>query len=87
MSASAASAFAAWSASVAPPARWGITAKARSGTPRTRAATRAAFSNVSHTTVTVCTPIFSNAAASSTLPDVQDPHKPMPTTATRDFAA
>ncbi len=57
------------------------------GTPWTRAAVRAAFSNVSQAMVTVWTPRFSNAAASSRLPDVQDPHNAMPTMATCDLAA
>jgi hypothetical protein len=52
-----------------------------------RAWVRAAFSKLSQTIVTVWMPCFSRAAASSTLPDVHDPQRPMPTTATSLAAA
>ena len=48
---------------------------------------RAAFSKLSQTIVTVWIPRFSSAAASSTLPDVHDPQRPMPTTAALAAAA
>jgi hypothetical protein len=80
-------AFACCSAAPSLPLRWVITAILMSGTFCTRAATRAARSNVSHTMVTVWTPFLSNAAASSTLPDVQAPQRAMPTTATWQRAA
>jgi hypothetical protein len=47
-----------------------------------RACVRAAFSKLSQTIVTVWMPLFSSATASSTLPDVHDPQRPMPTIAT-----
>ncbi len=49
--------------------------------PWSRAWVRAAVSKLSQTMVTVWIPRFSSAAASSTLPDVQEPQRPMPTTA------
>src|SRR6185295_4954443 len=48
---------------------------------------RAAFSKLSQTIVTVWIPRFSSAAASSTLPDVHEPQRPMPTTAALAVAA